>query len=814
MTTKSPNKYIKNTKYISTGEKIKGSIKGYTSSRRKMFDETISDITSIPFAYLHQNSKSIKKLLHEANEILTQAIGWTVDEKDPKYSESNGIKNLNIFTNLVQECVRICKETLKRASGGGLSVSGFDDKELMNTQNLEHELLIALKNHSNRGLAGTGGGGKCENCEKMRMENLKILKEIRSDVLDIKGKGFNTGSFKHQNVESELEKSKFLVTENFENTIIKKINDLISSSQQTNDDFSLMSNDLRDTMREVKMDIKKLNQLEKLKSLNELEGLKNLDLEIIKLKQRNEEMMNQLKDKLDSMENGYRSSQARILKKIVSFPEFKDTPNFTVGSVSDNMTRVCKSKIQYDFKEDELDFQNEPETAKYNTIQYHGRRSNSKVNERKMSQKSIQKSKVLRPIQLNNSPLKRRNSQRNYKINRQVSPIVGGETSVKKSNKPPTPKGKSQDDKENSMLNENTQGLGCSDFFKLTSISQIDGEMKDDTNMINSQFLMCDSKVSQHFGDKLTTLALKDHNSYLVVQEKNGYSLVNNGEVIKFGNKGKKNHNNIIGDFRDVAFSRGKYFIYDHKNKQIQVKLNDLSEMKPHFSHEGCGWTGRTIRVDKDDDSYLLLNKNYKGLVCYNTETNSSFHIYKKEGQDCDDFATLGQSRLLLLTEDGSLLLYHYDKVRKASRILSSFKMKFEPGRNEKSITLAVCPKDEIVAVNTRVKSKHFLSKVLLFRIMNNYIEKISEVDLYDQKCKYFYAMNFHGYRKSLLILSALTSESKSKLFTFVYDGYVFEELRQKRKKTESNYPRKLQRVQNVLIGADNNGKLFKIKYN
>lgn len=186
--------------------------------------------------------------------------------------------------------------------------------------------------------------------------------------------------------------------------------------------------------------------------------------------------------------------------------------------------------------------------------------------------------------------------------------------------------------------------------------------------------------------------------------------------------------------------------------------------------------------------------------------------MYKKEGEDCDDFETLSNSRVLLLTEDGNLLLYSYDKLRKSSRLLSSFKIKFLEKRNEKSITLSICPKDEMVAVNTRVKGKHYLSRVILFRIFNNFIEYVNEIDLYDQSFKYFYAMTFNNYRKNLLILSALTSESRAKLFTFTWDGFGFEELEHKRKSTDCNYPRKLQRINNFLIGADNCGKLFKIK--
>lgn len=270
-----------------------------------------------------------------------------------------------------------------------------------------------------------------------------------------------------------------------------------------------------------------------------------------------------------------------------------------------------------------------------------------------------------------------------------------------------------------------------------------------------------------------------------------------------------------IGDYRDVVYSNERYYVYDHKNKQVMVKTDSIEDMYPLFSHEGCGWTGRTMRTDKDDGNYLILNKNYKSMVCLNTEDcSSSFNIYIKEGQDCDDFETLSKGRLVVLTEEGSLLLYQYEKQRKVSRLLSSLDINLETERKEKSITLAICPKEQIIAINTRVKTKHTLSRVILFKIVNNVLEKFSQIDLYDQQFKYFYAMNFHGYRNQLLILSALTSESKSRLFTFVYDGHSFQELGMKRKKTESNYPRKLQRINNTLVGADNNGKLFKIKYN
>ena len=218
--------------------------------------------------------------------------------------------------------------------------------------------------------------------------------------------------------------------------------------------------------------------------------------------------------------------------------------------------------------------------------------------------------------------------------------------------------------------------------------------------------------------------------------------------------------------------------------------------------------------MDYDDPNYLLLNKNYKSIVCLNTKTKSTFTIPRYEGDDCDDFQSLPKSRVLILTENGMLILYHYNKDNGACGVVGKTQIEFIKERKEKSITLCVCPKGKVAAINTRVKGDHWISRVLVYEIDGSRIFLKSTVDLYDCKTKYFYAMNFHGYRRDLLILTGMTSESKSYLYTLVYFNGELTELSSKRKITQSNYPRKLQRIGTSLVGADNNGKLFKIGYN
>ena len=103
--------------------------------------------------------------------------------------------------------------------------------------------------------------------------------------------------------------------------------------------------------------------------------------------------------------------------------------------------------------------------------------------------------------------------------------------------KQPQPIQPKKEQKQKSHLLD-VSGVNKSDFFKLSSLSS-SHVLKMHANLIESQFFLSDYKVSNHFGDKLTTLALKSKYDYMVVQEKKGYSLIKQGDVISVDEKGK-----------------------------------------------------------------------------------------------------------------------------------------------------------------------------------------------------------------------------------------------------------------------------------
>lgn len=244
------------------------------------------------------------------------------------------------------------------------------------------------------------------------------------------------------------------------------------------------------------------------------------------------------------------------------------------------------------------------------------------------------------------------------------------------------------------------------------------------------------------------------------------------------------------------------------------MRVNQNREVDLICRHEGVDFNGRVFRLDYDDHSWLLMNKKYTSIVCMNTRTKESFEIFNKTGGDCDDFHCLPGERVLLITEDGILILYKYNKREKKSELKTCKKIPLLRNRNEVAITLSVCPKNKIAAITTRVKTVYSMSRLLLYSIKeDNQLEYKAEIDLYDRDTMYFCAMSFFNYVGDILILTGLTRQDNSILCTFIYDGESFWELVEKRMVTQAKNPRKLQLVGDEIIGADDFGKLIRIGY-
>ena len=212
------------------------------------------------------------------------------------------------------------------------------------------------------------------------------------------------------------------------------------------------------------------------------------------------------------------------------------------------------------------------------------------------------------------------------------------------------------------------------------------------------------------------------------------------------------------------------------------------------------------------------MNKEYKSIVVMNTLTREYFEIVRKVGEDCDDFYSLPGSRVIMLTEDGYLLMYKYDKQKMTSKLISKIHFKLSEERKEVAITMCVCPKNEIVAVVTRVKRLYHISRVFLFRIDDPRLEKpniarMAELDLYDKSTIYFCAMTFYKYINNALILTGMTRDKNSKVITLIYDGKEFKEYHHLRAQTSAVNPRKIVMTGEDIIGADDLGKVFAIKY-
>lgn len=196
-------------------------------------------------------------------------------------------------------------------------------------------------------------------------------------------------------------------------------------------------------------------------------------------------------------------------------------------------------------------------------------------------------------------------------------------------------------------------------------------------------------------------------------------------------------------------------------------------------------------------------------IFCINTKEKTKFEIKKEVGERVFDFQSLKDSRILLLTEDGHLILQRIDGESQTSATLSTCKVQMEniPGICTQKI--AVYPEEGLVAVCVDVYTK--LSRVVLFKIKNNKLILKSTLDFRNLSLNYFEAFKFNQKKCRQLIISGISNYGNSMLYTFIIDKRNYKLLKLKEKVTGVHHPSELHQVDKNLLGVDEKGALFEI---
>lgn len=216
-----------------------------------------------------------------------------------------------------------------------------------------------------------------------------------------------------------------------------------------------------------------------------------------------------------------------------------------------------------------------------------------------------------------------------------------------------------------------------------------------------------------------------------------------------------------------------------------------------------------TMKVDAENPLNLIISNSMHKLFSLNTKTKNVFEIDKKHGERIFDYLSLPKNKILMLTEDGYLILKKINNEGESSELIDYKKIKFEKLEGKSTEKMVYCPEEDIVAVCINVYTH--LSRILLFRVTKNKLVLKSTLDFRDLKMNYFETLAFHKPQGRFIALSAFSNYKKSTLYTYVMDKKNFKLLMVKTKVTDVHHPSHLHRVGDKLLGVDEKGIKFEV---
>lgn len=132
------------------------------------------------------------------------------------------------------------------------------------------------------------------------------------------------------------------------------------------------------------------------------------------------------------------------------------------------------------------------------------------------------------------------------------------------------------------------------------------------TELIVPSMKVQNAVLADRFDTDFASIAGEDIKNFVAVQKEKGYVHIKNGENIS---------EDLGGNFVDILYHDGNYFMYESKEKAIYKKSNDASFPVKWINHTGPNTIfSKSMRVGKSGD-HLLVNEKAKRVRYISIET-------------------------------------------------------------------------------------------------------------------------------------------------------------------------------------------------
>ena len=258
---------------------------------------------------------------------------------------------------------------------------------------------------------------------------------------------------------------------------------------------------------------------------------------------------------------------------------------------------------------------------------------------------------------------------------------------------------------------------------------------------------------------------------------------------------------------------------------------NETPGFKHLFKWRGSDKSDRTLRL-ASKNTFLVLNNNSLSLHLLNLEDylhqlkqrgNKEFENLLKIVDQSDtvnskgliDFRIFGtrSRKIMSLYKNGVVAFFQINARSGSSSFLGTDKIQLKTKVNETASTLAICSKDQYIAIHTKFRMRP--SRLLIFKLNHHTLELKDTFDLSSIETSYFSAVTFYKYYGQHLLLTCASCDQPSIVMTFDYNQEIGKvmEINNLRRSVKMRYPQEFKRVSGKLVLVGFHGKICKIEY-
>ena len=312
-------------------------------------------------------------------------------------------------------------------------------------------------------------------------------------------------------------------------------------------------------------------------------------------------------------------------------------------------------------------------------------------------------------------------------------------------------------------------------------------------------------------GEDWTRLAMKNHNSYMIGTNNNGFKLIENS-ILLYSEKfpGEKMD---LSDLIYVRHSDCYLMSYDSQIYRKDININQfypIMEARPQVELRSC------LRYSEIHQR-VIVALNLSKISAINLKT-SSIEIQGKKisGGKIQDFQLFGERHNLVisLTQDGDVTAHELDFKSKKETNLSQLKLDLFKSRNEIGTSLAVCDNNQLIFAEISQRELPLRSsRMMVLECKDKNLRLKVSIDRFRFQLGKNLALKFFGYVGSHALVIGLSRKHGGVVQVFGYNAGTEElrELEEKRLVHEELEPAKIVRLGDQFYYSGCEGKVMKL---